>query len=75
MLHDRNTARRLFLLFSLLIVLSLVLSACQQATPATPEAGAGMIQSVGEGEGEVSIVASIREGHRLQGQRQSRQHV
>ncbi len=57
MLHDRNTARRLFLLFSLLIVLSLVLSACQQPTPATPEAKAGMIQSVGEGEGEVSIVA------------------
>ncbi|HET7087779.1 MAG TPA: ABC transporter substrate-binding protein [Anaerolineae bacterium] len=57
MLHNRNMARRLFLLFSLLIVLSLVLSACQQATPATPEAGAGMKQSVGEGEGEVSIVA------------------
>src|SRR3990172_389068 len=57
MLHHHNTARRLFLLFSLLIVLSLMLSACQQATPATPEAGAGMKQSVGVGEGEVSIVA------------------
>ena len=57
MLHHRNTARRLFLLFSLLTILSLALSACQQPTPATPEATGGLMQSVGEGEGQVDIVA------------------
>jgi putative spermidine/putrescine transport system substrate-binding protein len=44
-----------FYLVSLVALVSLVLSACG-ATAATPEAG-GPLQSVGEGEGEVSIIS------------------
>ena len=44
-----------FLSVSLVALVSLVLSACG-ATAATPEAG-GPLQSVGEGEGEVSIIS------------------
>ena len=44
-----------FYLVSLVALTSLVLSACG-ATAATPEAG-GPLQSVGEGEGEVSIIS------------------
>jgi putative spermidine/putrescine transport system substrate-binding protein len=88
MLHHRNTSSRLSLTLTLLAVLSLTLSACQQATPtATAEptateapptaapptaappteapptaapptlAPGAPLQSIGEGEGEVSIVA------------------
>ncbi|HKU52306.1 MAG TPA: extracellular solute-binding protein, partial [Nitrospira sp.] len=44
-----------FYLVSLVALVSLVLSACG-ATAATPEAG-GPLQSIGEGEGEVSIIS------------------
>jgi len=52
------TKRSIMIAIALLIMTSMVLAACGGgATPAATEAAGGLMQSVGEGEGEVSIVA------------------
>jgi len=56
MLHHRSITRRLTPALALLVTLSVILAACQ-AAPAAPAAEGGPLQSIGEGEGEVAIVA------------------
>ena len=52
------TKRSITIVFALLVMASMVLAGCGGgATPAATEAAGGPMQSVGEGEGEVSIVA------------------
>ena len=54
------TKRSIMIAIALLIMTSMVLAACGGgATPAATEAAGGPMQSVGEGEGEVSIVAWV----------------
>ena len=54
MLHHRSTVRRLSRPIVLLVVVAMLVSACQAAPSAAP---GGPRQSVGQGEGAVSIVA------------------